>query len=325
MPTPAVTTTTISTDRCSQRTIRERLGPDLGLYLTGSITTVAANFEAERYLISSDVRSDAAPADLFDNLWVYIRDGDQVGAVRKLIPGAYDAPLGALVVDRPFLAPLAGGDTFEVSMLPVTGYLGVGGMNDAINQGLALLPLIDKMTLTSDGTQRVSLADYQWPIKRIRRILVPSTTDDDAPLWEWRGRASLEFDAETPYLQFYGSAPVNDGEDFVLEVERPANTRIGSLDVWSDTATGLVNDFDEAMYGVEPIARNALPIALEMLAQTHPRGSQERNDLLADAQTEQRLANIARWYNRPASSGAQRVGATWRRGTRYVAPGWWCR
>jgi hypothetical protein len=306
MTTPAVSPTALSTDRCSLRTIRERLGPLLGSYVTGAVSEATVTFEAERYLISSDVLSDAADAARFDGLYVYIRDGAQAGAVRMLIPGTYDAPLGALLADRPFEAPLAGGDTFEIGALPVTPYLGVGGVNDAINQGLETLTLTDTLTLTSDGTRRVSLAEYQWPIKRIRRILRPGVVAD-APAVEYSGRFSLELDAELPYLQMSAAFP--DGDDFTVEVDRPMHTRVGSLGVWSDTATGLVNDADEVMVGVGPAAGAALPIALRLLAQASPRGSDARAALLDEADVAGRRAAVARFFSVPRGNSAQRIGA----------------
>lgn len=294
---PLISPSTTSTDRSSLRTIREQLGRILGLYVTGDVSSLAASLEAERWVISTALQSDAATHTRFDGLFLGIRDGAETGEVRRLVDGTYEPTNGAVYMDRAFDTVIQLGTTFELSVLPpLDAYLGVKSLNECINEGLESLPLLDLLQFTSDGTQRIALENYDWPIKSVGQVYQPLTNADD-PLIESWVRATLTFDGDTPYLQL--SAAFATGQVFTVAVQRPANTWIGTLGVWATTSTGLVADTDECMYHARTVAAVAEPLALRALAASYPRDSKERVAALAEADHSDIQAAYSSFYNRP--------------------------
>lgn len=302
-------------DGLTLRTYRQRLARTLGYFATGTVTTQAASLEAERYVISSAIRSDSAPPEHWDGLYVSITSGAQVGECRKLIDGGYEGTNGVLTVEYPFAAALATGVTFEIAILPANAQMGCGGSNDIINEALEQLPIIDYVTFTATATDsgvpdtEYSLAGLSWPVKDVKAVYYyrQSTTHDrrcEMPRASW----NVEQNAESPILSFR-YPPANTGQTFEVKLHRPANTRIATAGVWGDSTTGLANDSDAALYDVLTVVTTARPIALQRMSLMYQRGSKERRDLEAEAATEQWNARVARFYGGFRGNGAQKVGA----------------
>lgn len=290
----------------TQRAIRHILARECGYFGLGSVTTEASGIEAERYAISSGYRSDWAKRDRFDGLYLFINGGDDVGVQRKLVNGDFDGPLGAFKVDYPYAGILQQGTSFEISVLPAEDYLGVGGLNTAIDLALDTLGVLDHVLLTSDGTRRLSLAGYQWPIRGVQNVYNTLSATDDS-LRSIGTRASFVNDAEGPYLQLMGAFA--DGVTVTAELIRPASSWIRQSGGWGPSTTGLTNDSDATVYDATTVVRMAKPIALEYLAQLQPRGSAERNEIMGEARDERATAALVRWHSSFRGTGVQRVGA----------------
>jgi hypothetical protein len=290
---------------------RQRLADSLGYYATARVSQLAASLEGERRILTSDFISDQASPDRFDGLFVYVLDGLQAGAVRQLVGGTYDGTLGALVVDRPFDAALAVGTHVELGVLPASRYLGQAGFREVINLALEELTVIDRVSITATAqTIEYSLANYPWPIKGVGKLYDPRTSTTDR-LRETSQPWSFTNDAESPLLTLNSAYAA--GDVFILELHRPASTRIRQGGAWGDSLDGLVDDSDEALYDVATLVKQVRPIALRRLAKMHAVGSPERADLLGEADNEQTKAALSRFFNRFKGNGAIKVGAVGRR------------
>jgi len=314
MPIPLILPSSSTASGTTRATIRERLAETLGYFASGTVTTLAASLEAERYILSSSMRSDGTPPEHFDGLFAYIRDGAQAGAQRRLVNGGWDGPVGSLMVDYPYDAALTAGTGFELSVLPAEAYQGLSGLNDLINLGLEQLPVIDKVSVTVTATSSVTdtqydLSGYAWPIKSVRAVYYSrtSTTSDSrlmAPhTWVF------DQDAESPMLSFVGGPPASVGDAFEVEVLRPANTRIRQSGAWGDATTGMTADDDECLYDALTVVNMARPIALERLAHLYPRGSKERMQIEGEAEGAHVTAAFSKFYGGFRSNGVQKVGA----------------
>lgn len=296
------------------QTIRERLLETLGYFATGTISTQAASLEADRMLISDSWKSDQAPPEDLDGLFVYVRNGDQARTQRRVVNGAFDGPLGALTADYPYAAALQVGTFFEVAVLPAAKYQGTEGANHIINLALEELPVVDYVSITVTATDGVvdtqySLAGYPWPIKSVEAVaydrqLPASERRREMPRGQW----AFVNDGESPILSFH-SAPGNSGDTIEVRLHRPANTRIKSSGSWGDSTTGLSLEDDACLYDAATVVRQARPIALQRMALLHRRGSKERDDLLGEAAEERATAALSRFYGRFRGNGAQRIGA----------------
>jgi hypothetical protein len=150
------------------RTYRNPLADELGFLLETSVRVAAAHTSARRVVLADDFRDDEAGSELLPGGggYLYVRTGDEAGTQNRIIAtseAGYDGPRGMVTLARPFAAPLAAGTVVEVtSPLPVKRYGGVKGLDDCINEALARLPVIARITLTGSGYDQYSLEDYPW-------------------------------------------------------------------------------------------------------------------------------------------------------------------
>jgi hypothetical protein len=303
---PLIIPSSSTADGISLSTYRRRLAEEIGVHMVGTTTTPASGLEAERYVVSLDVRSDTAPPGFFDGLYLYVTTGAQAGVQRRLVGGGFEGPAGALVVDYPFDAALASGVTFELSALPAVTYLGLRGMNVLLNRALEELPLVDKLPIAAVTAQReYSLASYDWPIKAIRDVYEPRLVATDPLVRAPRGWR-LVLDGEAPTLVLDTSYTT--GDTFYIEVTRPASTRIRASGAWGDTSSGLSADTDEALYDAKTVVNMALGPAKRTLALSLPASDPARGPMLAEAEVAAQRAIVARFYNGFRGDGAQRSG-----------------
>lgn len=292
----------------TRRQYRQRLAREVGYFGTGLVTSQSAGPDALRQVLSTSFRSAFSPPERFDGLYLYLVDGTLAGAQRQLVDGGFEGQSGAFTTDDYYASLVDTGTRFEISELPAEEYLGAGGLNDAVNRALAQLPVVDYVSVTAVADQtEYPLTDYPFPIRGVREVVKPraSTTEERRVLLSgWR----FEQDAELPIL----SLPHAYDEDDVFEVGllRAANTWIKSAGsgAWADSTTGLAADGDSALYDIETVVQQAMPIALELLAQLHPRGSKERAVIRDEADVAGTAARWSRFFAGFRGSGAQRVG-----------------
>lgn len=307
MPIPIVVDPTSAQVGTTLPVIRHELLASLGYFATGTVTSEADSLEADRYVVSDDIRSDQSPPEELDGLYLYVLNGDEARSQRRVMNGQFEGTYGAVMVDRSYeTGALPVGTAFELGVLPARSYLGVTGAHDCINLGLRMLSLIDYVSVTIVADQsEYPFIGYPWPIKGIHSVVYSrtSTTNElryDVPRGSW----SFVQNAESPVLSF-GSVPASAGQVVEVGVLRPAHTRIKRNGAWADSTVGLALEDDETLYDAQTVVNVARPIALQRLAQRFPRGSKERMDLEAEADIGEVRGAIARFYGSFRGDGRQ--------------------
>jgi len=146
-------------------TYRRALADQLGMLLvtTSGLATVG---DTTRIVLSEDFRDDEAGYDFMGRPWVYVSSGAQAGTQRRIVSQpetGYQGAGGALVLSRPFSSALPSGSIIEItSPLPSKRHLAVKGLNECINEALALLPIRARIVFTGNGTDQHDLEDYPW-------------------------------------------------------------------------------------------------------------------------------------------------------------------
>ena len=145
---------------------RRRLADELGslaVLTVSSTASTAVTPDAARQLLVTALAVDQAPESNFDGYYVYAADGAQAGETRRVLEGSFDGPIGSLLLDRPFSAPLASGSEVELTS-PLGGgrYLAIKGLNECINEALARIWTVGRISVTGNGTYEYSLSAYPW-------------------------------------------------------------------------------------------------------------------------------------------------------------------
>lgn len=147
-------------------TLYRKLADELGFYHQTTVSTLAASGEASRVVLADELRDDEAGYDFFGAPWLYVVDGDQARQQRRVIAQpdvGYQGQYGALMLSRPFTAPLAAGTTVEVtSPLPVRRSVARKGLTECINEALAMLIIEVRLAITGNGLYSYDLSAYPW-------------------------------------------------------------------------------------------------------------------------------------------------------------------
>jgi hypothetical protein len=332
---PVIITGASSSVAGTTRTVlRHRLLETLGLFLTGTVTTVAASLEAASTIISTAIRSDQRERSHLDGLYAYIYGPDgaaEQGTQRLVVSASYDGPIGAATTDYPYdSGALASATQFELAVMPAEKYLGCEGANHCLNLALETLPVVDFVPLTLTATGGVSdtqygFDSYPYPVRGIESVVYPRTlTASESRRVVAPGSYGFYRDGEQAVLSF-SSLPGNVGDVVEVGLLRPATTWIKSGGVWASSTTGLAAESDCCAYDALTVVNAARPIALEAMALMTERGSKERADLLAEAERAGVTAAVSRWYQsfgRGARVQSARTTGGGQRGTWWTGTRW---
>jgi hypothetical protein len=164
MPTPLILPSV--TAGTSFRTYRRKLADELGSWQEMAVTAVGTNADAARVVLSDDLRDDEAGYEHIGGRWLYAASGLQADNQRRIISQpetGYQGAIGGVMLSRPFDAALQAGTLVEVtSPLPVKRHLGIKGHRDFINEGLGLIWVEARLSLTGNGTYAYDLSAYPW-------------------------------------------------------------------------------------------------------------------------------------------------------------------
>lgn len=276
----------------TRRIYRRALGDELGEFavLTVSATpSTGTTPDAGRQVLVTALGSDGVDVARFDGAYVYVADGAQAGEVRRVLDGTFDGPIGSLLLDRPFSAPLASGTEIELSSpLPGGRHLTIKGLNEMVNEGLSRVRVLGRLVLTGDGSYSHDLDDYPWltsadQIRGIYDWFYGISTSDPALLSPYAydvradgaGRALQTFHA-------YAS-----GDTFEVEAFVRGDRLVARSGTWAyvDDPAGLVADEDMAAAPLHWVVAFGMRQALRHLIvktrsdRTIPRD--EKNDMIA--------------------------------------------
>ena len=243
------------------------LAGQLGRFQTFTVSSVSGTGASSRLVMVDALTDDDVEADEFEGGWLYVLDGDQAGAQRRILSqDGYQGPIGALLLSRPFSSPLAPGTTVAMTEpLPVVDSRGVKGLLTLISEALKRLRVDARIVFTGDGTRRVSLVDYPW-------IRGTEWTDG---IYDWRGetadrpsrRSSAEYDVTvdgaTVTLEL--SRAYGPSDTFELKVFAPADLLLFDGTAWGYSTRGFRSDDDQAAAPVRQVTTVAMVKGLDFL------------------------------------------------------------
>lgn len=231
-----------------------RLADELGYRLTTTVSTQATTGEATRIVLANEARDDETGGDGawdFMGEWLYAFSPTFTGTQRRILNQdgvGWQGNLGAMLVSRPFSSALLAGTSITVtSPLPVRRHLGVLGLVECLNQGLAKIWVPARITLTGNGTYEYDLAAYPWleqALDQMRGIYdaVWQPTTISPQLSGFGYRVVTNGVTRTLVTDFLYSS----GQTFYLDVVVRGDRLIYDGASWSYVTTpGLVHDADQ--------------------------------------------------------------------------------
>ncbi len=145
--------------------MRNRLADELGFRISTTVSAQGSTVDNTRVVIADELRDDEAGYEIVSP-WLYIVDGVLAATQRRVLSQpevGYQGPLGAVVLSRPLASSPANGTTVEITgPLPIKRHLGVLGLNECINQALALIWIKARVTFVGEGDYQYDLAAYPW-------------------------------------------------------------------------------------------------------------------------------------------------------------------
>jgi hypothetical protein len=293
------------------RTLYRRLASELGFYAATATTAQAAAGDPSRVLLAEELRDDEVGSQLHARDWVYVTSGAAAGVQRRLLApheAGYQGALGALVVSRPFAAPVPAGSLVEVtSPLPVKRHLGVMGLREAIDAALALIMIPLRLVVVGNGTYEYGLGDYPYltAAEQVRHVSDTGALGPTAPAAP--SGAPYRIVATGVARTLVPSTLYSATQTFVLDVVIPADRYVYDGSAWTvvavngvpglqgdDWATAAPADWVHAFGMVK-----ALQAVSKLLLAAGGRDPAERQLLLAETmgrrQTWARTAADVKW------------------------------
>ena len=243
------------------------LAGQIGRFQTFTVSSTATSGEGSRLVLVDELADDDVEDDEFRDGWLYVMDGEQAGAQRRILQSeGYVGPIGGLLLSRPFSSPLQPGTTVAVtSPLPVVSSRGVKGLVTLDEESLKRLRVDARIMFTGDGSHRVNLGAYPW---------INGTQWTDG-IYDYRGetadrpsrRSAAEYDitvdGATSTLELaraYGPS-----DQFSLKVFAPADLLLFDGTAWGYSTSGLADDTCQAAAPVRQVTTVAMAKGLEYL------------------------------------------------------------
>lgn len=223
-----------------------RSSPSVATY-----TGIAANVaDTRRVIVSSDLEDfDASEEaqevanDYFDGSWVYL---PTYAEVRRVARGGFTSGVeatdvtsitssegvGYFTTTRRFTTALPAGLRAEVyrRLAPIGNLMPGKTLLGCLNDALAATAILHRVSVTADGTRRISLTSLPW-LSREDQLAQVLGTDG----YRYAGSPRIRFDAQIPYLEF--DYAITSGTALTVEVLRPRYTWINTKRTARATAT----------------------------------------------------------------------------------------
>jgi hypothetical protein len=283
---------------------RRLIADELGLWQATTITETASGGELVRFAIADEFRDDDASPDTFFHHYLYVADGPQAGAQRRILAEGYDGPTGVFRVTRPFAAPLAPGTRVELTHpLPIRRLLGVKGLNTVVDEALARIWIEARIPLMGSAGGWVNLTDYDALVsyEQTRGLYDWRCGGADEPSGLSRTRYRFGRNGAGTWLEGrYGPLDYGIDEAFQLAVLAQADRVIHDGSGWTyrDEAGAGLSDHDDwraaapsrwvLAFGMV----KALRQVRKLLTEARGIATDERRGRLAD--TDERLVHWAR-------------------------------
>lgn len=254
MPVAIVPSVAVSASGANLLDLCRRVADTVGFRIQTSISDEAAFGDTTRTILADELRDDESGFEASARDWVYVVDNAQAQTQRRIlsVPGVgYQGARGAAIVSRPFNAALEAGTVIDVtSPLPMRQHVGVQGCREAINQGLALIWVPARLTITGAGTYEHDLATFSTYLDR-PDVQIQSIEDTQAlgtaypaELSPWGHRIVANGVTRTLITE----AAYASGEAFYLDVLVRGDRLIHDGSTWgyvTAAAAGLRDDADQ--------------------------------------------------------------------------------
>lgn len=231
-----------------------RVADTVGFRLETSISTEASYGETSRVVLADELRDDENSYEFVARDWIYVSTEAQAQTQRRILAQpeiGYQGARGAAVVSRPFNAALEVGSVIDVtSPLPMRQHRGVQGYREAINQGLGLIWIPARLTMTGDGTYEHDLAAFSAYLDR-PDVQIQSLEDTQALGTTYPAEMSPfghRIVANGVSRTLVTEAAYASGEAFYLDVRVRGDRLIHDGSSWGYVMagpTGLQNDTDQ--------------------------------------------------------------------------------
>lgn len=254
------------------------------LWFRGEVTvsTLATNAEASRTILVNELRDDEYEEDELGGWWVYVKDGAQAGQQRRVMQRSHHGSESALMLSRPFAAPLAAGVSLLVTWpLPVVTTMTQKGLKALVNEALNRIRIEGRIPLTGTGYDTYSLATYKF-LRDIGQTtgLYDRLSNISASNANQPSGYGYRFAVNGSSVSLVTDNIYSSGTAFDLGVIVEADRLIYDGAAWGYASTpGLVNDTDEAAAPQAWVRSFSMVKALQHLTrviENHPRLSKER-------------------------------------------------
>ena len=245
-------------------TYRRSLGAALGWHMFETHSSVAATSSAT--LVIPALIDSNLEANFLDSVWEYQPGGSNAGEVRRPVKGGLAPATGTVTLSRPHTSASSASVPVELyGVLPPVRATGRRGLLEAANLALKECWFIDTLNIVGISTA------YQYPLstaypwlnteEQIIDLYVRRSGEvRDSPLSEWQ----FLNNADTP--QFEVKSVLSSADTIAAVVYRPMNTWLNVNSSWTATATGLVNDTDQALLSENGMLQVGLYWCYEFLA-----------------------------------------------------------
>lgn len=252
--------------------LRHALADQLGTYSTGVISNTIPGGEPGRWVTVDDFIDDEYERDQYAGAWVYAISGGSVGQQRRVRRTGYEGPSGMLALSRVFdingtpTTPSIESQVEITHPLPVKKIGLIKGLNTIAQEALDRMWVEARIPLTGNGTRLYPLSNYPWI----------TSQDQTNGIYDWCGQSSTTtpsshtpwpYTVKTDGAVIVLETPVTYGTDvpFELAVFVSAGHLVYDGSAWGYSATGLVNDSDQAAVSVEHFVPVAMLKALQYL------------------------------------------------------------
>ena len=269
---------------------------------TAILTTTSAGANSSEAIFGALIRSgnDDEGATEYGGGWLYALDAPLAGQQREIRNAGYTRSTGRLRTVRGFTDTPGSGVRFRYySRLPRINDAGQNSVVDAVNAALADLWVEDHITVLGTESGRIDAAEWQRWLTSDRRIgQVYRPREAGARRYEAQIGARVERTGSGIELAL--ARPMYAGEEFEIQVWRPANTMLRLSGVWTeaDEDDALTADADEALVPVELVWPVALWHCYEYLS--HPAPGVTNEYWLAKQQGAERAKNRAIAASKPS-------------------------
>lgn len=183
-----------------------------------TVSALGSGPDAARYIIINELRDDEAMRDFWAGGYLYAHTAPTGVQMKILGQGAHNQ-FGALAVANPPSPAIPVGTRIQLSQpLPIKRHVGIKGIDDYVNEALAISRVLARISLTGDGTRDQSLAGYPFIRSEVDIRAIYDTRDVGASEPVELSSSGFRLDASGAAMTLVTEATYDASETFQMEV-----------------------------------------------------------------------------------------------------------